>query len=385
MCVACVLALAACGDDFVDFDASTPSDAGVPNDDAGAEGGVPVRAVFTVSGCDHLDFDLDARPRCTAPRGRPLTFVPLGVGVDTVVWTFPGATPSSSTILTPEARWAALGSYTVSLASGGGGATALGTGFVQIAAGGAGAACGGDVDCDASLGLTCLCGDGAGCPAPLSAGLCARRCESVACAPGEVCADLTRGGAALADGGAGDGGADEAFRARVCLPACTADASCRSGLSCLELPVVAPGAPAGGPYGWASACFAPVAGEVGAPCRAPGGLPDGSRCLSGQCEALGARGVCSASCAGMACPAGTACATVPQLGARCLARCAAGDDCHDPLMACQPAGAGGLGYSLPPAEPVGTTLCTPKRCALAADCAPAGQCSDVGGAKFCVP
>jgi hypothetical protein len=318
-------------------------------------------------------------------RERPLTFVPLGVGVSTVVWTFPSGTPPSSTLLTPEASWSQLGMFTVSLAAAGGGGTALGTGTVIVAAGGAGAPCAADEDCDGSVGLTCLCGAGTVCPATLAAGLCLRRCETNACAPGEACIDLARGGSALPDGGVGDGGAADAFRVRACLPSCASAATCRVGFDCRSLPEVAPGAPPGASYSWTQACFAPVLGDVGAACADPDGTPDGSRCLTGHCEALGARGVCTDVCdADSPCPSYAACATMPSLGARCLPRCAAGADCGDPLLACQGAGGGGLGFSLPAGEPAATMLCSVKRCTTPADCAPAGNCTVVGGGKFCV-
>ncbi len=52
-----------------------------------------------------------ARPICTAsPPGRPLTFIPLGLGVEAVVWTFPGGDSRElSTELTPEVNWAQPG------------------------------------------------------------------------------------------------------------------------------------------------------------------------------------------------------------------------------------------------------------------------------------
>jgi len=382
----CVVAAAACGDDYRDFDASVPHDAGVDDEGVPGEGGVPIRALFTIAGCDQLEFDMDARPKCTAPRQRPLTFVPLGVGVSTVVWTFASGSPPSSTLLTPEASWTQLGAYSVSLAAAGGGGTALGNGTVQIVPGGAGSACSADEDCDGSVGLSCLCGAGSGCPAELAAGLCARRCETTSCAPGEACVDLARGGVAPVDGGAGgDGGATDAFRVRLCLPTCSTSATCRTGLSCLPLPEVAPGAALGAPYTWVRACFAPVLGEVGDACAAPDGTLEGSRCSTGRCEALGARGVCTDSCdVGAPCPDTAACVTMPSIGPRCLRRCTAGEDCGDPLMQCEGPGAGGLGFSLPPTEPPTTLLCAAKRCTQPSDCAPAGTCKTVGGAQFCV-
>jgi hypothetical protein len=369
-----------CGDDFRDFDASTPYDAGVHDEGAGVDGGIPVGAVFTIVGCDHLSFDAGAHAICTTTRGRPLSFVPLAAGVDAVMWMFPSANPSSSTLLTPEASWPSAGTFTVTLTAGGGGGAAIGTGQVHVVLGGAGATCNLDADCDGAAGYTCLCGDGAACPAALSAGLCVRHCEATSCAVGEVCVDLTRGGSGTSDGGVGDGGAGDPYRAHLCLPACMSDATCRTGLACLELPT----ATSGSSFAWARACFASVLGGVGAPCLTDAGVPDGSRCLSGHCEVLGARGMCTLACdSSDPCPDSAVCSTMPSVGPRCLPRCA-GTTCDDPLLACQGAGAGGLGFSLPIWEPPDTKLCAPKRCATSAECAPAGTCASVGGGLFCV-
>jgi hypothetical protein len=378
-----VLLLAACGDEYNYFDASIPLDAGVEDQGVLGEGGIPVSAAFTIQGCDKLTFDTDAHPLCSAPRGRPLTFIPLGVGASSVMWKFPSGEPASSNLLTPDATWSTLGSFTVSLAAGGSGGTALGSGTVQIVPGQAGAGCLADEDCDATVGLTCLCPGGVGCPASLEAGLCVRRCESAVCVPGEACIDLARGGAALPDGGTTDGGASDPFRARVCLPTCVDDTSCRIGFACRAMPEVASGAPLGASYTWVDACFAPVLGDVGAACDDPDGTPNGSRCLTGRCESLGARGICTDDCADVACPASAVCVTLPTVGARCLRRCTSGGDCGDPLMACDAPGPGGLGFALPPSEPSTTTLCAPKRCTSTPDCAPAGTCQTVSGAQFC--
>jgi hypothetical protein len=151
------------------------------------------------------------------------------------------------------------------------------------------------------------------------------------------------------------------------------------------LPVVAVGAATDGAYTWGQACFADVLGDVGAPCRDASGALDGSNCLTGRCVALGARGVCTDACsASAACPSYATCASLPSDGALCLADCAMASDCADPLIDCIGPGPGGLGYTLPPAAPANTTLCAPKRCSQASDCAPAGTCMTVSGAEFCV-
>jgi hypothetical protein len=376
---------AGCGDEFRSFDAAVAYDAGVPDIGVEPEGGVPVGAVFTIAGCTTLSFDSLARPICTSPPERPLTFIPLGVNVASVLWTLPGASPATSKALTPEATWSQLGSYDVMLAAEGGGGAALGTGTVDIVGGAAGSTCASDADCDGTTGLRCLCGAGQDCPGALAAGLCARRCEDTPCDADEACVDLTRGGSAPPDGGVDDGGVSEAFRVRVCLPPCTSTSSCRVGFTCRSLPVVAIGAPADGAYTWSQACFADVLGDVGAPCRDPSGALDDASCLTGHCQALGARGICTDACsASAACPSYATCATLPSDGSLCLADCAKASDCADPLIDCIGPGAGGLGYTLPASAPSTTTLCAPKRCSQPSDCAPAGTCTSVGGAEFCV-
>ena len=379
--------VASCGDDYRDFDASVMHDAGVEDEGVSLDGGIPVGASFTMVGCDALVFDSGSRPLCTTTRNRPLTFVPLSVGVESVVWTFPGATPSSSTVSSPAARWTSLGTFTVSLATGGGGGTAVGSGAVRVVAAGAAAVCLSDADCDASVGLSCLCSSGTSCPAALAAGLCARRCETTPCIAGEVCADLTRAGSASPPdaGEAPDGGATDAFRVRLCVPTCSAVTSCRTGFACAELPVNSAGSPPGAPYSWQSACFAPVLGAVGTACRNADGTPDDSRCASGHCEGLGAQGVCSGTCDDdNHCPTNAVCATVPSIGGRCLMRCSTTTDCGDVLMACKGPATGGLGFSLPSGVSATTTLCAPKRCTVPADCGLAGTCTVVGSASYCL-
>jgi hypothetical protein len=384
----CAALLAACGDDYVDFDASVPKDAGGDDQGASVDGGIPVGARFTVVGCDTLVFDDAARPLCTTSRNRALTFIALGAGVQSLVWTFPGGTPPSSTLASPEVSWAAIGNYAVTLATAGGGGTALGDGSIKVVAVGAGGPCSSDGDCDTNAGLTCLCPAGSDCPAGLAAGLCARRCEDAPCIAGEVCANLTLGGAAASlDGGSSsDGGANDVFRVRVCLASCGSTADCRTGFSCDEIPVNAAGSLPDAPYHWELACFASVLRPVGAACRDIDGSPNGSSCLTGLCEPLGAKGVCSEICDDAhPCPSHAVCATLPSVGARCLAKCTDTSDCDDPRMACLGAGAGGLGFALPAGVAPTTTLCAPKRCSGNAECGAAGTCQTVDGADFCLP
>ena len=379
------LGVPGCQSGFHEFDASTAHDEGVPDEGVLLDGGVPVAAVFTITGCDQLVFDTAGRPTCKAGPHRALTFVPLGPGVQTLVWTLPGGDPATSALVSPTVTWSADGTYAVMLATGGSGGSAVSSGTVNIVAGAAGAACLGPSDCDATLGLTCLCSAEQGCPAGLAAGFCVRPCAMTSCAFGEVCIDLSRGPkGADVDGGVPDGGVDGGYRIHACLPACTTSASCRLGLSCRSLPQVAVGATEDEPYAWARACFAEVPGAVGESCDDVDGIPEPGQCITGRCEPLGADGVCTDVCgADQPCPDSAACVTIPSVGPRCLLRCQTESDCSDPLLACQGPGPGGLGFSLSSSEPASTTLCSPKRCTGVADCTPAGTCVSLGGGQFC--
>lgn len=380
-------ALSSCQSGFQEFDASTPHDAGVPDEGTLLDGGVPVAAVFTIAGCDQLLFDSAGHPTCKAGPHRALTFIPLGPGVQTLVWTLPSVDPATSTLVSPTVSWSEDGTFAVTLATGGSGGSALSSGTVHIVAGAAGAACLEPSDCDATLGLTCLCSAEQGCPAGLAAGFCVRPCEATSCAFGEVCVDLTRGTDGLGgglDAGIPDGGVTGGFRIHACLPACNTTAACRLGLACRDLPQVAVGATEDEPYTWTRACFADVPSGVGDGCDDVDGHPDPTQCLTGRCEPLGADGLCTEVC-GVAqpCPGSAACVTLPGVGSRCLLRCQTESECADPLLACQGPGSGALGFTLPSTEPASTTLCSPKRCTAAVDCAPAGSCVNLGGAEFC--
>lgn len=168
-------------------------------------------------------------------------------------------------------------------------------------------------------------------------------------------------------GPTGDGGvlASEAWRRRICLPACTGDAECRPGLSCLQLPTRPSGT-------YQRACFAAVAGEVGAPCTDGNGAPDASRCFSGRCLAIGAFGQCTDDCMNVACPLGSDCASVAGQSAVCVARCGAQQTCPDPLLSCQTSSdAGAEGLHSSGSEP----LCAPRPCDDDLVCGPLGVCS----------
>jgi PKD repeat protein len=382
--VVTLAALAGCGDDTGEADgAVTPMDAKL--DDLGVlpDGGGPLRGGFTILGCATLDVTAGS-PHCTGPAPLTLTFVPLISGVNTFLWTFTGGDPPSSRAINPSAYFARPGNYAVTLAAGGSAGTTTASGTVTVTAGGPGAACADDGECDAAAGLTCLCGgDIGGCPGGLSVGVCTRDCAGSVCGSGQVCVDLTRavGAPPTGDAGSTDAAASDPWRRALCLPACAGATSCRTGLLCREVPALEPGAPAGGAYSWRSACFADVLGDDGDTCIAPTGEPDPTRCLSGRCDPLGARDVCTSDCLIAGCPSMAACATfnaTPSVH-QCLRRCDGSRPCSDPLLGCEPPGrSGAFGFALA-GEPAGTTVCAPRRCSAASDCAPAGACVD----SFC--
>lgn len=377
------------------LDMSAASDLGAPFD-----GGGLIHGAFSIAGCAQF-IDAPTGPECRGPAPLELTFVPLLEGVNSSLWTFAGGDPATSRALNPVVRFTRPGTYVVTLAAGGPGGTTTASGSVVVTAGGPGAACDSDAECDVLLGLTCRCARGA-CPAGLGVGLCTRSCTGGGCGPLAHCADLTRGLPAPAptDGGAPgpvdagllpdggefpDGGAaGPSWRDALCLPGCSSDLDCRSGLRCRELPVLDAGAVAGGAYTFRRACFADLLADVGGACLDAAATPAPARCLSGECDALGARGLCTAACGasagGRACPSIAACATFNGQPSEslCLPRCSATMPCADPLFACQAAGqSGAYGFSLE--QGATGTVCAPKRCTVPTDCAPAGTCV----ANFC--
>jgi hypothetical protein len=362
-------------------DGSVP-DLPLPVDLAGGETAAPIFAELTFSGCATLDV-ATGRPRCTGTAPLNLGLVPIvPAGIASWLWTMPGGTPDSSKSSSPKVRFDLPGSYPVTLVCGGASGSATADGEVEVLPAPLAAPCSEDAQCDSG---TCLCAPGSdggqACPGALGDGLCTRSCAGTSCGAGQVCADLSRSAAHDAQVGA------QPWRHPICLPSCLTDVDCRPGFSCRELPTLAMGGVAGGPFVWANGCFADgVLASVGESCISPGGDPDPTRCTTGQCANLGARDLCTLSCANDACPKSAACATFAgdQQDPLCLARCDMTHPCADPLLGCQLAGGvGQFAFTVGMAEPPGTTLCAPKRCTGAMDCAPAGMCDGPDGGSYC--
>jgi PKD repeat protein len=390
-------------------------------DAIGFDGLPPLALDFAVTGCTRYD---SGSARCYGSPPLALAFSPVSSPTLTrFLWSFGDGTPDSME-RAPVHTYALPGMYDVTLVGSG---TAVGaassTQHVTVAALQAGAPC--DVTAQCAPGLACACGAGAGCPPAFARGICTAPCPPDGCGAGTVCAAVELPAAARAggsgsdggsasdggtdarldgsgsasdagrdgngdgpgagvnggdggpggqgDGGDGGGGAPTGFHGPVCLAACKQDLDCPTGLACRELA-------GAGPDGarWTHACFPHALGDVGDPCRDPGGALAGAACVSGTCADLGALGVCTASCGASApCPSNAACALLGDGRALCLATCAGAGDCaRDPLLACQPpggAGGGALGFTVPDGAP-GASYCAPRPCATAADCAPAGAC-----------
>jgi len=383
----------ACTDEAPSVDASVPVDASASSDlGVFSDGGGLLHGAFTIIGCAVIDSTRDPI-RCSGPAPLALTFVPVGQGVSTFVWSFPGGNPADARTVSPSTSYVTPGSYQVMLAAGGTAGTITANAVIQVTAGEVGASCGLDRECDSAMSLGCVCKPSDGCAAGLGAGLCSRGCQGGGCGIQARCVDLTPPSGV--DGGSApepadvDGGTDGGsllvisdplagpWREALCLPICTTDTDCRAGLSCRELPSLASGQSAGGTFTWQRGCFANLLGEVGAACVDAYRTTRNERCLSRRCDHFGARGLCTAACATDAdCPSYAACATFAgSPGSVCLAKCDSTHACTDPLLACESPGApGAQGFTV--AAAVAATYCAPKRCTKTSDCAPAGTCTD---------
>jgi hypothetical protein len=334
--------------------------------DAAADAGEPVDAVsddaqpvvlavdFTAMGCGSYDV---AKPQCRGTAPLTLAFVPITSGAITrFLWTFGDGSESSER--TPTHTYTLPGTYNVQLIGTPGLPFQPHDGFVVVEPNGLGDGCDVDSQCERGTQLSCVCGSG--CTAAFARGICTKRCAQAACPAQAVCADLSLGAAA---------GTTDAWRASLCLRACTKDDECPLGQRCRSVPA------ADAPGQWTRACFVAFPGDLGAGCRGGNGELQDDLCLGGRCADLGALGVCSIDCSQKACPAGTACAAFGDGRRRCLKPCADASPCHDdPLLDCVPSGGGGpLGFAVEGATAT-ATFCAPKTCDADAVCAPAGTC-----------
>jgi PKD repeat protein len=383
---------------------------------------------FTATGCPAYVFkDTEQpHPQCTGTPPLTLSFSAVSSpSLTRFLWTFGDGT-ASSTERAPTHTYVLPGTYDVSLVAEGtvGSVSRTNKGFVFVAPLLEGSPCDVDAQCDTAL--SCLCGAGRSCGPAFARGICTRGCAASACGDRSVCATLevpaVRASATAGDAGASplDGAADALDAADdadaatvldaasdapvssdaagdatasgdaaglpasgaqlVCLAGCDG-VPCPAGLVCRALP-----AASGGTARWALACVPQAFREVGDTCRdATGALTD-ELCATGHCAALGALGVCSATCgAGEECPAGSACAKLGDGRSLCLRACGSGFACdRDPLLRCEAAGsAGPLGFQVTPAVP-DVTYCAPRKCAAQSECSPAGTCVPLGAGGHCL-
>jgi PKD repeat protein len=390
-CVLVVLiAISGCGDEGNHLDASAESDMGIGELGLVGDGPGSLRGAFTAIGCAKLETTPMGEVSCSGRAPLTITFVPSGAGVDAFVWSFDKGMPAGSKATTPSVTWVQPGVYQVMLAAGGAAGQITATGTVIVSSGTTGSPCLDDIDCDASSNLSCICKPGeGGCVGALGVGFCSRGCSGGVCNAGEVCVDLTRGGAYNPSGGSDAGGGGDVWRRALCLPGCQTTSDCRTGFLCRQLPVLPAGGMAGGTYSWQNGCFADVLGDDGDSCLSASGEPQAWACLSGRCDDFGARGLCSSDCTTSSdCPSAAACATYMGSPTRrgCLSRCDTTQLCtSDPLLDCEaPNQMGGLGFTISPTEPSTQKYCAPLRCSMASQCAPSGTCTAMGGGSFCI-
>lgn len=395
---ACLTLLWACLSQPLNLGSPAP-DQGAEGGSSSLEGGVPLLlGQMTIAGCQTLTFP-GGEALCVGVAPLKVRLVLIDAGVTTHRWQLTSLTqpvdggagdggPGTGNLLDdvqsrvrePEVLLQQPGTYDVALGVLGPGGTASASGQIVVQPVELGGRCARDGHC--AQGLKCLCGadqplvDGT-CPGGLAAGMCTRSCDGLSCPAGSLCMDLSRT----------TQGDKDTWRRPICVPSCGGEVDCRSELTCRDLPALPPSGKAGDPYTWARGCFLSIPGGIGDSCITPGGLSDPPACITGLCEPLGLRNLCSAGCS-PACPSASACATwnamIPPApsAARCLARCDILHPCTDPLLDCQAGGGlGTLGFQLP-GEPAGTQVCAPKRCAQPADC-PGGVCKALGAASFC--
>jgi PKD repeat protein len=399
---------------------------------------------FAVTGCARAAADAGATngdggaAACTGTAPLTLTFSPVGSAALTRFrWTFGDLSPPSSE-RAPTHTYLLPGTYDVGVVAEGdavGSISRQRPGFVVVTGDGAGTPC--DVDAQCGPGLFCLCGESAPCGDEFPHGICTSGCATSACAGGASCArvdvpppsaspdagsgataDAVPASAGLddaslddagddapaasdaaadapspgpADADAGDDAAasadgppavDPNARVALCLAGCTGDSDCAAGLVCRTLPNGAKGPDAGA---WTSVCVPAALRRVGDSCRDARGKLDSRLCATGACADLGALGLCTASCADVACPSGAACATFGDGRSLCVATCATNAPCtSDPLLGCESGnGTGALGFRTSPPAP-SATFCAPRSCTSQADCSPSGTCKPLGVGAHCV-
>ncbi|MEM9491203.1 MAG: hypothetical protein AAGC55_18790, partial [Myxococcota bacterium] len=312
------------------------------------------------------DGGMPDEPPCTGEAPLQLRFAAIApAAVELYAWEFiVEDKPILSDLPSPVVTFTEPGEVSVRLIVGGPGGTAevVKPGIIRVVRSGLGADCAADSDC--ADGRECVCPAGESCPAGLDSGLCSVECgPSAPCLLG-VCAALDAGAAEPAD-----------WRRSLCLPACDSDSECPADLRCQEFRD-------GAGAGWVRGCFAPgVVAAMGQSCFDAAGQPDNSRCASGVCAAVGARGACSALCENADCPPSSTCATFIDPGPEldeplCLLRCFSPELClDDPWLACElPDGTGRLDFTVDDKMPISDSYCAPRTCVDAGDCGVDGRC-----------
>jgi PKD repeat protein len=333
---------------------------------------------FAVENCPSFD---PVALTCTGKVPLAVRFVPLATTTVTRYrWNFGDGSPEDENAA-PSHVYSTPGVYTVRIiATGVGGLVSLAhTDFIVGKANAIGEPCEASEQCNPEL--FCLCPAAAACIAGAPRGMCTSGCSQGRCAEGQTCAGLRT--TALPDEAA------EPWQASLCLPRCSADADCRTGLRCRTLPPD----PAAG-IGWVRGCYSEIPRDVGEPCRDSDGNLRHDLCATGLCVDLGVLGICSMNCDPNACPPGADCLAFGDGRKLCLRPCSGSSafPCdRDPLLGCIQPTPGDLGYQLPSTNSISTsyasTYCAPTTCTLEKDkdaCAPTGTCTFANGGYHCV-
>jgi PKD repeat protein len=326
---------------------------------------------FTVENCP--TFDSHALT-CTGTVPLTIRLVPLTTTVvGRYLWNFGDGTYSTDT--TPSHTYAIPDVYTVTVVAtdaDNDSTTTTRAGFVVAKANGRGAPCDTPSQCD--NGLFCLCATSAPCSSGPRLGMCTASCQAGICSDNQVCAGLATATPPV--------GSEEAWQTALCLPACTKDTDCATGLRCRTLPP--------GPTGsaWVHGCFADVPADVGQPCMDPTGALRGDLCASGMCADLGTRGLCTMNCDVASCPPGSDCAALVDGRKLCLRPCVGNFACdQDPLLTCVVQGSENFVYRLvnPSSPNAASSYCAPRPCVYDAGCfSPTGVCAAQGAGRYCV-